>query len=154
MNDQHTGKGHHWLCCSNVFDTNTGDIVEVSIYDSKYTRTTDDVRNTLKGLFRKFVGQFKNVQINYRTIQKQSDDISCGLHALAVATQIVCGRNPELCKLQLDYVKMREHINQCLEGETAELFTEEDNWEYYRKRGTEKICVHGPINQSIERISI
>ena len=108
----------------------------------------------MKGLFKNFVGQFKNVQLNYRTIQKHPDGVSCGLHALANATQIVCGKNPELCKLELDYLKMRHHLLDCLEKKTAKLFNEKDNWDDYRECGTKKLCVHGPIKQSIEILPI
>ena len=77
----------------------------------------------------------------------------CGLHALAIATQLQHGKNSELCRLNLNYKMMRKHIVSCLESRKVILFSEIEEWPDSKEYGKQRLCVHGQANHTIETLS-
>ena len=101
----HTGQ-NHWVCVSSV-----GCIPRtVTLFDSLYhdiisQKVEDQVRNLLVHTFQ---------QIEYAPCQQQIKQIGsdCGVFAIAFATALVFGSNPQ--NLKSDIAKMRPHLVTCL----------------------------------------
>lgn len=148
------GLGNHWICLSNMQDNNEGATAHISVYDSLQSQSTStDVKERLLNLFNQ-LQTFTKVNIKYRKIQQQLDSASCGLHALAIATQLQYGKNPELCKIKLDYMSMRKYIANCLDNRKATLFPTVEEWDHYKEHDRKRVCVHGEAKNFIETLSL
>ena len=101
----HTGH-NHWVCVSSIgclpgtvrlFDSLYHDIISQEV--------EDQVRELLADSFQK---------LEYAPCQQQTNGSDCGVFAIAFATGLVFGSNPQ--NLNFDIAKMRPHLVACLQA--------------------------------------
>ena len=112
----HTGHTH-WICVAN---TKPG----------KESNDTCYVYDSLNGgslskLSSNQIAEFSHepsmaIKINIRPVQQQTNGVECGLYAIAFATSLAFGENPE--KIIYDEKNMRKHLVKCLTNEKMEPF--------------------------------
>ena len=107
----HTGRDH-WVCVSSI-----GCLPGlVNLYDSLYhdvigQEVEDQVRNLLSESFE---------GVDYVPVQQQTNGSDCGVFAVAFATCLVFGTNPQ--DVTFDIARMRPHLFACFWAESISLF--------------------------------
>ena len=101
--------GNHWIT-----STNAGCAAgAVKVFDSAaYTYLTLRDKQQICSFIRPEDSQIKFQLVN---MQVQPDSVSCGLFAIAVATELVHNKDPSRCMWDVD--QMRKHLVQCLESQ-------------------------------------
>ena len=89
----------------------------VKVYDSLYSELPTQTKEQICALQ---ASQEPVIELIYVTVQSQRNGCDCGLFALAYATALCSGQNPE-CLLFKQSV-MRVHLLQCLEEEDMKPF--------------------------------
>ena len=114
----------HWITVSNI-DTRSHHednflptCNTIDLYDSLRPRTIDCSIMDMVCSFYKCPSDFINFDIT--NIEGQDDSHSCGLYALACATELAYGGDPCLCKW--DKEKMRKHLIFCFENGMVSLY--------------------------------
>ena len=91
---------------------------EIQIYDSLYSYVSLNLKQQICSFLRP---QEHNIKFLCVDMQHQSDTNSCGLFAIAVATELVtAGGNPATCKW--DKERMRHHLRLCFERKELKPF--------------------------------
>ena len=100
-------RGNHCILASNI-NCESG---VVSVYDSLYESIDETTRKLI-------LGMFHASSINLVESQKQEGIVDCGLFAIATATSLAHGANPE------DYMQseMRQHLVNCIESGLLTMF--------------------------------
>ena len=108
----HSG-GNHWLAVSTIGCPPS----TVKVYDSLYSELPTQTKEQICALL---VSQEPVIDLIYVTVQSQQNGCDCGLFALAFATALCSGQNPQ-CLLFKKSV-MRAHLLKCLEDEDIKPF--------------------------------
>ena len=106
--------GNHWIT-----STNAGCAAgAVKIYDSApHAYLTLQVKQQICSFMQPETNQLKFQLAN---VQIQPDSVSCGLFAIAVATELVNNNDPTRCMWDVD--RMRKHLTHCLESQQLTRF--------------------------------
>ena len=100
----------HWLTVSNL---KTGNNNEAIVYDSMYGKSLPRrVQLNVCSLMRKF--SIQKIRFLISNVQQQSDGSSCGVFAIAFATELAHNLNPSICNFNDE--AMRQHLCNCLES--------------------------------------
>ena len=104
----------HWLSTSNVKST-TKSVYDgtVKIYDSTWSQQSTPSLTTIQSICSFLKSPAKRLLLEYVDIPRQENGSDCGVYALANATELAFGGNPQLCIWEV--AKMRGHIISCLE---------------------------------------
>ena len=103
---------YHWVCVSsigcqrgmvNLYDSLYHDVIEMEV--------TDQVQSLMADSF---------IGITNKPVQQQKNGSDCGIFAIAFATSLVYGSNPQ--DFTFDIPKMRLHLLQCLKNEMITMF--------------------------------
>jgi len=105
-------EGDHWVCATTIGASGR----KVLVYDSAYTRWSDQAISCVRKQFRRAAG---NISIQ-KNVQKQRGGSECGLYAIANATSLAYGKDP--IKMTYKESAMREHLCHCLSEMRLELF--------------------------------
>ena len=108
----------HWITVSNV-NCNKNEIV---VYDSRFAGLSLKTKLQICSLIREFT--LTNLKFKIANMQQQNDSCSCGLFAVAVATELSHGFDPIVCRWRASV--MRTHLKQCLENRIMILFPKDD----------------------------
>lgn len=113
---------NHWAvfstCSTPLHSHNPDEALSVDYYDSLYSKLPEDAETIISFL----LGQnscFK-ISLNCIPIHKQAGYIDCGLYAIALATSIAHGVDPETQVYRQD--EMRQHLLICLEKKQMTVF--------------------------------
>ena len=104
--------GNHWVCVSSI-NCQPG---YVNILDSL---STGIISEELEKLIRSILGPHYQ-GVNTLVVQQQRNSCDCGLFALAFATSLVFGQNPEHPNFNVKL--MRPHLCACLRNRYIETF--------------------------------
>ena len=104
-------RGNHWI----TLTTKRCEVGEVKVYDSLY-----DVIDTATNDVVEKVFDSSRMIYTMTFVQKQEGFKDCGVFAIAFATSLAFGKNPE--ELQFDQEKLRSHLIYCLEQKCFEEF--------------------------------
>lgn len=97
--------GNHWICVSTLSAlSNT-----IDIYDSLRTKSLS--LNTIKQCSLLIKTKQKNIKLRRMQVQQQSGGSDCGLFAIANATELCFGMQPN--EALYDQTKMRKHLLNC-----------------------------------------
>ena len=105
---------HHWIVASTVGCA----LNQVKIYDSLFSYCDMETEAVVYNLFQ-WSKSIKLI-ITVSCIQKQKGTTDCGLFAIANATAIAHGKNPN--KLQFKQESMRAHLLDCFDHKNMSLF--------------------------------
>ena len=108
----------HWITISNIGCQEH----EVVIYDSRFHSLSLKAKLQICSLVKSF--KLKHIVFKIAKIQQQPNSCSCGLYALAVATELANGFDP--CDCQWHSSAMRLHLYQCFEQQCLSPFPKED----------------------------
>ena len=103
---------NHWVCVSN-------DSKKINLLDSLNVKITRSLLLQIASVFKPDKGASK-LYINRLCVQQQSGTLDCGLFAIAFAVEICRGNNPR--EVEFVQAKMRDHLLNCLELKTFEIF--------------------------------
>ena len=109
----HNGQGH-WLTISTI------EVVSpavVNVYDSKYSSASRDLKMQIASLLHT---DHSVITLLYQDVQKQHGGSDCGLFAIAYATALVHGFQPEEC--YFSQATMRSHLLRCFEEKKMLMF--------------------------------
>jgi len=104
---------NHWLTISTV-ETDESDVY---VYDSLYRQLSDKVQSQIACIMKT---PFRQINAHFIDIQRQSGTSDCGVFAIAFATSLCFGQQPEL--LSYNQPLMRQHLMKCFEAGKMELF--------------------------------
>ena len=100
---------NHWITVSNMMQGGKISHDSVFVYDSLLPNVTKmDTKKQICSFLRP---QSKTVRFELMNIQMQESLNDCGLHAIAIATELVYERDP--CKAYFLAKEMRGHLIQC-----------------------------------------
>lgn len=104
----------HWITTSNVKST-TKSVYDdtVNIYDSNWSLRSSLSLPTIQNICSFLKSPAKKLLFQYIDILRQENSSDCGVYALANATELALGGNPQLCNWEVE--KMRGHVIACLE---------------------------------------
>ena len=109
--------GGHWVCLSTIGCTNG----HVKVYDSMGTSPSPKViTNSCQMLF--YNG--KKVTVSNQKVQRQQGASDCGLFAIAFATSLCFGNDPQ--EIAYDQPLLRSHFIACLEDHKMKPFPRTD----------------------------
>ena len=94
----------HWVCVSNVGHGND----DVSMYDSAFTNLCLDTKRQVCSLLKPTCDR---LHFNIMNVQRQTNSSDCGLFAIANATELALGKDPQLSVW--DTSQMRSHLFTC-----------------------------------------
>eukprot|EP00112_Aurelia_sp_Birch-Aquarium-sp1_P003936 Seg1446.6 transcript_id=Seg1446.6/GoldUCD/mRNA.D3Y31 product="hypothetical protein" protein_id=Seg1446.6/GoldUCD/D3Y31 len=110
----------HWVTVSNIA---TADTEVVSIYDSlNDLHLPEELKHIIAKLL---ISKKPCIVTRNEDVQLQTDFSSCGLFAIAFATELCFRQDPR--KVIFDNTAMRNHLLKCLENETATPFPVKNN---------------------------
>lgn len=127
----------HWLVISTIGVKHPA---EVFVYDSVYSTASSSLQMQIASLVHT---QHSHVVLNYKDVQRQSKGNDCGLFAIAFATSLVNGLQPE--EYVFDQKMMRSHLLQCFEKKSVTAFPVRKSRRKTAKarvRGTQQFDVH------------
>ena len=104
---------NHWIVATNINCTST----TVNIYDSAYSAISHDTKLQIVSMIRPSTNELTYRNVNF---QRQTNNSDCGVFAIAVATELVLGRDPVLCYWKIQ--DMRQHLIRCLENKELSSF--------------------------------
>lgn len=110
----HDGKSH-WFTMSNVWSRNKN---QVQIYDSWYRRNLYVKNPMFKFFLRRLLVKdedtrnTRNIECSVEPVQRQNNDIMCGVYAIVFATDLCFGINPS--NKIYDQDLLRQHLYKCL----------------------------------------
>ena len=100
-------RGNHWITVSTI-GCRGG---EVRVYDTIFTSIDDNTKRSIKTIFSP-----SNITITAPGIQRQAGAKDCGLYAIAIATYLAYGKDPDaLCSHHFNQELLRGHLVSCLE---------------------------------------
>lgn len=99
-------RGNHWICLSSTRCQPS----TVYVYDSLHGKLDAHTKKVVADLMQSKADQ---IEIRYADVQRQSGGSDCGLFALAFATTLCFGENPET--ISYTQSAMREHLLSCIE---------------------------------------
>lgn len=108
----------HWITVSNMKCKNN----EVVIYDSRYTGLSLKSKLHVSSLMQKH--NITHLKFLVASLCQQEDSCSCGLYAIATATELAFGSDPIVCQWNKSH--MRSHLVQCLESKVMKPFPKDD----------------------------
>ena len=113
----------HWVCVSNVGCRNSN---TVKLYDSLYAKVAKHTQDQISNLLN--CHDRDNIFIEVQPVQQQTNDVNCGVYALAFATALCFGKDP--CEILLNRRTARKHLWWCLENENLAMFPQspEQSW--------------------------
>ena len=97
---------NHWVTATTVDCASD----EIRIYDSLYNYISFNLKQQICSFLRPKEHSIKFLSVD---MQQQEDTNSCGLFAIAVATELVAGGSPTTCKWDVE--KMRQHLKLCFQ---------------------------------------
>lgn len=104
---------NHWIVVSNI----GCDPGVLNVYDSMYATISVQSKRQICAFWKSPVDQ---ITFNMINIQRQPNGSDCGVFAVAVAAEIVHGKDPILS--YWDVSKMRVHLIRCLEARKIDCF--------------------------------
>lgn len=97
----------HWVCVSSVGCKEAGC---VNVYDSLNTgKITSHIKKQIASML---FHSGPVVKLNIQQVQQQGNSVDCGVFAVAYATSILHGQNPE--DLNYDTYSLRQHLLTCI----------------------------------------
>ena len=96
--------GNHWVTTTNAGCTKG----EVKVFDSAHNNLTTDTKKQICSMLWL---QEDSVKFELVDMQTQRGSGSCGLFAIAVAVELVAGRDPTTCEWEES--SMRNHLYMC-----------------------------------------
>ncbi len=105
----------HWIIVTNISCSHQNDIV---VYDSRFIGLSLKTKLQICSLVRNV--HLKSICFNIANIQLQNDSCSCGLFAIAVATELVCGF--DTCISHWHASVMRQHLHNASKQGLSILF--------------------------------
>lgn len=99
-------RGNHWICLSTMRCQPS----TVYVYDSLHGKLDAHTKKVVADLMQSKENQ---IEVRYADVQRQSGASDCGLFALAFATTLYFGDNPET--ISYTQSAMREHLLPCIE---------------------------------------
>ena len=119
--------GLHWVCISNIGCKEH----EVNYYDSL---SGSGVSWYLCKQIAAICHEDSELIINTKPVQKQNNSVDCGVYALAFATSLLNGVNPE--ERTYSVPNLRPHLLQCIQDGYMKVFPEEATARIERVRTT------------------
>lgn len=110
----HDGHGH-WLVVSGHIGEDGSQ--EIHVYDSMYPTVGTYTKKQIASIISSNEKEIKLKMIN---VQKQLGGCDCGLFAIAFATTLATGNQPEQCFF--DQAAMRRHLYECLTKQEMSMF--------------------------------
>ena len=124
--------GNHWITSTNA-GCKAG---EIKLFDSA---VNSYITLRAKQQICSFLLPMENtVKFNLVNMQVQQDTASCGLFSIAVAAELVAGKDPAKCKW--DVGRMRDHLIHCFESNKLTPFP---------RSGTRRVCPGTPFKRVI-----
>ena len=118
----------HWVCISNIGCNEN----EIKYYDSlRGSRVSWYLLQQIASIVHEDGPQ---LVINPMKVQKQTNSVDCGLYALAFATSLVNGINPEDETYSVE--ELRPHLLKCLQDGKMKQFPRESETTHQRVRAT------------------
>ena len=107
----------HWVCVANTLPQKTDNEIHY-LYDSlKKKHISRDVLNQISSFS---FHDGPQLIIHSAAVQQQDNGVDCGLYAIAFATSLAYGENPE--EELFDKSKLREHLKSCFRSQTMTPF--------------------------------
>lgn len=116
----------HWITVSNIRCQSN----EVIVYDSRYTGLSLKTKLNVSALMQQH--SITKLKFLIANLQQQNDSCSCGLFAIATATELAVGGDPITC--QWHKPQMRSHLLQCFETKQMTPFPRNDRGRRARKQ--------------------
>ena len=108
----HDQSRNHWLVISNSSDAAT-----VNVYDSLFHDLSTSSEQQIACIMNT---QYNELKVDFIDVQSQSGRDDCGLFAIAFATTLCNGKQPE--SMFYDQQQMRSHLLSCFEKRVMEQF--------------------------------
>ena len=100
----------HWVCVSNVGCTEPG---SVNVYDS--LNKGNIALHIKKQVASMLFHSHAMIKFHVKEVQQQENSVDCGVFAVAYATSILHGQNPE--EMVYDTKKLRQYLLTCIRSE-------------------------------------
>uniref|UniRef100_A0A1X7TP91 Ubiquitin-like protease family profile domain-containing protein n=1 Tax=Amphimedon queenslandica TaxID=400682 RepID=A0A1X7TP91_AMPQE len=108
---------NHWAVVSSIPSENDSECC-LNYYDSVYSKLPENSERILSFLLAE--NGFIQVKVNCVPVKKQSGSSDCGLYAIANATALANGIDPQSCVYRQN--EMRQHLIQCISNKKMTLF--------------------------------